>query len=211
MTHPTTLLRIDTSSRSTASVSRRVGDVLEQALSQRWPQAQWLRRDLASHPVEHLGLDTITGYFTPPDQLTPPLLAATATSDAVIAEVRRAEVLLITMPMYNFGLPSVLKAWIDQLVRIHQTVAFDGQQFTGLLTGKRAYVVVACGAGGYGPGGALAAGDFVQPYLRFVLGFLGITAVQFIPVEATNTDPAGLAATLAQMPATVAALLDNEA
>jgi FMN-dependent NADH-azoreductase len=184
----TNILRIDSSSRLEGSYSRQVGDLLEKALVARTAGARVSRRDLGAKPIEHIRNTTIAGYYTPADKMTAELKAATAVSDDVIGEVKAADILLITTPMYNFSIPSSLKAWIDQLVRIGQTFAYDGKSFTGLLPGRKAYVVVAYGAGGYTNGGPFEAADFVQPYLKFLLGFLGITDVTFITVESTTGD-----------------------
>lgn len=184
----TTILRIDASSRLDGSYSRQIGDMLEKRLAATTPSALIIRRDLGAKPVEQIRSMTIAGYYTPADKMTVELMAATALSDEIIGEVKAADMLLITTPMYNFSIPSALKAWIDQLVRIGQTFSYDGKDFTGLLPGKKAYVVVAFGAGGYTNNGPFAAADFVQPYLRFLLGFLGITDVTFITVENTTGD-----------------------
>ena len=94
--------------------------------------------------------------------------------------------------MYNFSIPSALKAWIDQIVRINRTFAYDGAHFTGLLKVRRVVIVAAFGAAGYGD--ALASADFVTPYLKFLFGFLGVSDVTVIPTEATTADAATVAA-----------------
>ncbi|WP_246047539.1 NAD(P)H-dependent oxidoreductase [Hankyongella ginsenosidimutans] len=86
---------------------------------------------------------------------------ATMLSDELIAEIEAADDILITVPMYNFGVPSALKAWIDQIVRVGRTFSFDGQNFGGLVTGKRAFIVIAYGAAGYA--GDFKPADFVAP------------------------------------------------
>lgn len=181
------LLRIDTSTRGDASHSRRLGDEVEQALLAHYAGLAVQRRDLSENPVPHLDLDTIGAFFTPDDTLTDPQRLAAATSDRVIGEVRSADALLITTPMFNFGVPSALKAWIDQLVRIRRTFSFDGANFGGLLHGRIAIVAVAYGAGGFAPGGAMATGDFVAPYLDYVLRFMGFDEVHVIGAEGMNT------------------------
>ncbi len=186
----TSILRIDASSRSSGSFSRTIGDVVERSLLAKHQGANFTRRDLAQQQIEHIRNETIIGYYTPKEAMTEELKAVTLTSDEVIAEAIRADILLITTPMYNFSIPSALKAWIDQLVRIGRTFNYDGSSFTGLLPGKQAYVVIAYGAGGYSNGGPLANADFAKPYLLFLLGFLGIQDVTFVPVEATTADPA---------------------
>ena len=87
--------------------------------------------------------------------------------------------------MYNFGIPSALKAWIDQVVRIGKTFDFDGQSFSGLVQNKRAFLVIAYGADGY-THGDLKIADFVEPYLRFVLNFIGIADITIVAAEGTN-------------------------
>ena len=181
-----TILRIDTSARGTGSVTRDLGNHLEQALLKTTPDARVMRRDLAATPLPHIVDTTIAGYYTPADQMTETLRNATALSDTLIAELRAADTLLLTVPMYNFSVPSALKAWIDQIVRIGHTFAYDGTNFTGLVTGKKAYVVCAYGAGGYGPDRPFGAANFVEPYLRFLLNFLGIADVTFFSIEATT-------------------------
>ncbi|MFZ5747009.1 MAG: FMN-dependent NADH-azoreductase [Pseudomonadota bacterium] len=177
----TTLLRIDSSSRHEGSWSRRFGDELVAHLS----PTRVVTRDLAEMPVGHITPATINAFFSDPSTHGAQEAAATALSDQLIAEIEAADEILITVPMYNFGIPSALKAWVDQIVRVGRTFSFDGQTFGGLVTGKRAFVVVAYGAAGYA--GDMRAADFVAPYLRFVLNFLGIADVTVIPVEGINT------------------------
>ena len=177
----TTLLRIDSSSRFDGSWSRRIGDAVAAKLA----PTNTLTRDLVEKPVPHISVETIGAFFSDPAAYGDAEKAATAVSDELLAEIAAADDILITVPMYNFGIPSALKAWVDQVVRIGRTFSFDGQSFTGLVTGKRAFIVIAYGAGGYDADFKVA--DFVEPYLVFVLNFLGITDVTVIPVEGTNT------------------------
>lgn len=183
----TTILRVDASSRDAAagSVSRTIGDHIERRLAAA-TGATVVRRDLATDPLPHIAAATIAGFFSPPDQLSDDLRRATALSDRLVGELKAADVLILTVPMYNFSIPSALKAWIDQIMRIGKTFSYDGTTFTGLLTGKKAYVACSYGAGGYAAGEPFAAANFVEPYLRFLLGFLGITDVTFFSVEATT-------------------------
>ncbi|MCD2174437.1 FMN-dependent NADH-azoreductase [Rhizobium sp. C4] len=190
----TKILRIDSSARDSGSISRLVGDHLEARLVAALPDPRIARRDLASAPLPHISNLTISGYYTPADRMTAELYNATALSDELIHELRSAEILILTAPMYNFSIPSALKAWIDQVVRIGHTFSYDGASFSGLLTGKRAYVVCAYGASGYAAGGPFSAANFVDPYLRFLLNFLGIEDVTFVAVEATTAGEATLAA-----------------
>jgi len=186
------LLRIDASSRADGSHSRALGDYFEGRWREQNPSAPVVRRDLAKEPVAHITETTIAGFFTPPEQMSDESRTATACSDRLIGELQDAEELLITTPMYNFTVPSSLKGWIDQIVRIGHTFSFDGQAFKGLVPVERAYVLCAYGANGYLEGGALGAANFLQPYLAFLLGFLGIGDVRFISIEGTNVDEAML-------------------
>lgn len=154
------------------------------------PADRFVLRDLANTPLPHISAETITGYYTPADQLTPALRAATALSDTLIEELQSADVLVLSAPIYNFSVPSSLKAWIDHISRVGKTFAYDGKSFTGLLKAKRVYLLIAYGAGGYGPDGGLAALDHITPYLKQLFAFLGATDIRVIPLEATTADTA---------------------
>jgi FMN-dependent NADH-azoreductase len=184
-----TMLRIDSSTRLEGSFSRDLGAHFERTWLAQNPGANVVHRDVALEPIEHIRNLTVAGYYTPTDQLTPELREATAQSDALIRELETADTVLITTPMYNFSIPSSLKAWVDQIVRIHKTFSYDGSSFGGLLTGKKAYVVIAYGASGYIAGEGFAAANFVESYLRFILNFLGISDVQFFHAQATTAAP----------------------
>jgi FMN-dependent NADH-azoreductase len=119
---------------------------------------------------------------------------AVALSDQLIDEINAADTILIATPMYNFTVPSALKSWIDQIVRINRTFSFDGTNFTGLVKARRVVVVAAFGARGYGD--SLAGADFVTPYLKFLFGFLGVSDVSVISAEATTVDAATVAASV---------------
>lgn len=123
----------------------------------------------------------------------------------IIGEVQSADTILITVPMYNFSVPSALKAWIDQVVRINRTFSYEDGQFAGLVGANKAYVCCAYGAGGYGEGGDFAAANFLEPYLRFVLEFLGIEQVKFFSAEFLTADEATVQAAIDQAKAQIAA------
>jgi len=190
----TTILRIDASARSTGSVSRTLGNYFEKVWLNHYPRDRILRRDVSAVPIEHIDDQTIAGFDTPADLFTDDLRAATALSDLLINEAHAADVLLLTVPMYNFSVPSALKAWIDHVVRVGHTFSFDGANFSGLLTGRQAYVICAYGGIGYLGKGQLAEADFVAPYLEFILGFLGVELMEVFAVEGTMGDEIALAA-----------------
>ncbi|WP_298196351.1 NAD(P)H-dependent oxidoreductase [Novosphingobium sp.] len=189
----TVLLRVDASSRHDGSSSRQVGDDLVAALK---PQ-RVIVRDLAAAPVPQLSEAAITAFFSPRDTWTSEQQDAQALSEQLLDEIAQADTLLLTVPMYNFGIPAALKAWIDQIMRVGHTFSFDGKSFSGLVRGKRAILVVAYGAEGYVEGD-LAGADFVVPYLRFVLNFIGISDVSVIALEGRSTGPSGAAEDMAK-------------
>lgn len=205
MTTAPILLRVDASARQQGSTSRAIADAFEQAWLARHPSGQVRRRDLAVQALPHISARTIEGFYTAAEQLDVGLREATALSDALISELKAAHTLLIAAPIYNFSMPSALKAWIDQIVRIGHTFAFDGQQFTGLVTQPRAVLALAYGAGGYQ--GPLMAMDHLKPYLTQLLGFLGIRCVDVLSAEGTTTDPAAAQAALASAKAQIPDLI----
>ena len=190
----TTLLRIDSSSRIENSHSRALGDYVESGWRGLFPAGTVVNRDLARFPLEPIRQETIAGFYTPADQMTPELREATALSDELISEVQSADMLLLTVPIYNFSIPAALKAWIDQVVRIGRTFSFDGTQFGGLTEPDTAVICAAYGAMGYERDGAFRAANFLEPYLEFLLTFLGVSNVDFVSLQATTADEATVAA-----------------
>lgn len=196
--NPRRILRIDASSRVKGSHSRSLADHFEQQWMQKHSADVFRRRDLALAPIPHISADAIAGFYTPADQMTGALFAATAISDGLIAELQSADILLLSTPIYNFAIPSALKAWIDHIVRIDRTVARDGEHFVGLVKGKRAVVICAYGADGYGVAdgsgtGPLAAVEHLASYLKLLLGFIGVTDTRIIAVEGTSGSPEAVA------------------
>ena len=188
------LLRIDASARVQGSHSRAVADAYQAAWAALHPGGSVVVRDLVQTPVPHIHRDTILGFYTPPQELGDRLKAATALSDTLIGELRAADTLLLSTPMYNFSVPSVLKAWIDQVVRAGHTFAYTEEKgLHGLIEHKNAVVVTSAGAAYYGT--ALQHLDFLNPYLQALLAFLGFDEVEFISVEGATTDEKILART----------------
>lgn len=119
---------------------------------------------------------------------------ALALSDRVIAEVKAADAIVISAPIYNFSIPSALKAWIDHVLRIGHTFAYEDGQFQGLVEDRPVYLALSYGAGGYGDGGPLQSYDQMKPYLTMILNFIGLTSVTALSIEATTADAATIAA-----------------
>ena len=199
------LLRIDSSSRIKGSHSSQLADQAEALWRAANPQGQVVFRHLGQDPIPVLSQDTITGFFTPEDALTDEMRAATALSDTLIDELQNADTLLLAVPIYNFSVPAALKCWIDQITRIGHTFAYEDGAFRGLTRTRRAIVICAYGADGYLDGQPFAKANFLEPYLRFLLSFLGIEDVEVVSVQATTADPETVAASVGKAEADLAA------
>jgi FMN-dependent NADH-azoreductase len=175
------VLIIESSARQQDSVSRQL---TQQFISQ-WqathPADQITVRDLAVNPVPHLDANLLGGWMKPQEQRSAAELEALQRSNELTDEVLAADVLVLAAPMYNFAIPSTLKAWLDHVLRAGVTFKYTETGPQGLLTGKRAYVLTARG-GIY----AGSTSDHQEPYLRQVMGFIGIHDVSFIHAEGLN-------------------------
>ncbi|MBX3626588.1 MAG: FMN-dependent NADH-azoreductase [Rhizobacter sp.] len=174
------VLQINSSARTTGSHSTRLaGDIV-----QRLGAATLTVRDLGKQPLPALDEAALGALFTPAEQRTPAQAARVAQDDALIAEVQAADVLVLGVPMYNFGVPAALKNWIDAIARAGVTFKYTDKGPIGLLTGKKVYVALARG-GLYRDTPA----DSQVPYLKSVLGFLGMTDVTFFYAEGLAMGP----------------------
>lgn len=182
----TSLLRIDSSPRIDGSHSRAIADLVEQEMLSINPATKVVKRDVSQSNLPAISDQTIAGFFTPIDDFTPELTAATALSDELIGELKAADTLLISAPLYNFGVPSSLKAWVDQVSRVGHTFSFDGESFAGLVPTKSAILALAYGGEGYTNDGPMAAMNFMEPYLVSLLHFLGIESVHVFRIEGTS-------------------------
>lgn len=203
-----TLLRIDASARADGSYSRQLADTIETLWRAQHPQGRVKLRDLGAQPLPHIDALTIQGFYTPVAAMTPALREATALSDSLIEELKSAHTVLIATPIYNFSVPSGLKAWIDQVVRIGQTFSYVDGAFAGLVTQPRAVLALAYGAGGYQAD--MAAMDHLRPYLTSLLTFMGMADIQVVACEATTADPATVEANLGTAQRQAAALFAPE-
>ncbi len=177
------VLRIDASARRSGSTSRTLADKVIERLRAQHPDLTVVDRDLADG-IPFVTEGWIAANATAEEQRTPEQKAQLAVSDALIAELQAADILVIGLPVYNFGPPAALKAWIDQVARARVTFRYTENGPVGLLTGKKAYLVAASG------GTALdSAADFATPYLRHVLGFIGISDVTLIAADRQMADP----------------------
>ncbi|MGD9863072.1 MAG: FMN-dependent NADH-azoreductase [Pseudodonghicola sp.] len=173
----TTILRIDSSIKGEASVSRKLLDRTQAHLTQTHAGAHVITRDL-SQGVPAIDGAWIGAVFTPAADRSPAQAEIAAFSDALLDEVRAADILLIGLPVYNFGVPAQLKSWIDHLARKGETFQYTEAGPEGLLTGKRAIVVLSSDGTKFG-----SEIDFASGWLRHMLGFFGITEVDFVHAD----------------------------
>jgi FMN-dependent NADH-azoreductase len=171
-----TILRLNSSLFSTDGQSSQLAEAF--VAGRKAAGAAVIDRDLATDPVPHLTAERFRAFLSKPETRTALEAAVLAQSDALIAELRRADEIVIGLPMYNFGIPSTLKAYFDHVARAGQTFKYTDKGSIGLLTGKKAYVFAA--RGGFYAG---TPSDTQTQYVRDFLAFIGITDVQFVFAE----------------------------
>lgn len=198
------ILQVNSSARREASQSTRLANRIVERLLDATPDARVTVRDLATQPHPVLDEATLGALFTPEAQRTLEQAGRVALDDALIAQVQAADVLVLGVPMYNFGVPSQLKNWIDAISRAGVTFRYNANGPEGLLKGKKVYVALARG-GLYRNTPA----DTQVPYLKTVLTFLGMTDVHFVYAEGLNmgdeAQQQGIASALEQIDEAVAA------
>jgi FMN-dependent NADH-azoreductase len=187
------LLVLNSSISGEASVSRLLVADAVAHFTRRNPDAKVVTRDLAANPVPHLLPQTVAGVRSA--AVTPAEAQARALSDELIAELRAADTIIIGAPMYNFSIPTTLRSWFDYVLRAGETFRYSEAGPEGLLTGKKVIVVESRG-GLYSDGPAQAI-DFQEPYLRQLLGFVGLTDVTFVHAEKLGYGPDAVAEALA--------------
>jgi FMN-dependent NADH-azoreductase len=180
-----TILVITASPRGERSVSRSLTTSFANLLAQNHPQDTILLRDLGHHPVPHVTEPWVVGAFGASEAQTPESKAAIAVSDQLVDEFLAADKFIFGVPMYNFSVPSTLKAYIDQIVRAGKTFAVGPNGYEGLVKGKKALFITSSG-GTYLQGTPMVAFNFQEPYLRAIFGFIGVTEVQFIAADSLN-------------------------
>jgi FMN-dependent NADH-azoreductase len=174
-----TLLHVDSSPLGEASISRHLTNEFVQSWKQANPDGKVITRDLTTSGLVAINGNWVGASYTPEDARTPAQRELLALSDTLIAELLEADEYVFGAPMHNFSVPSVLRLWIDQICRAGKTFTYvDGTPF-GKLTNKKATFIIPTG-GNYAPGTALASYNFVEPYLRTVFGFVGVTNTNFL-------------------------------
>ena len=196
------ILQINSSARSTGSESTRLADAIVARISATTTDVTLIRRDLASTPHPIIDEPTLQALFTPAEQRTAEQAARVALDDALIAEIQAADVLVLGAPMYNFGMTVQLKSWFDAIARAQVTFRYTEAGPEGLLKNKKVYVAVA--RGGMHRDGAT---DNQVPHLKTLLGFLGMTDVQFIYAEGMGYGPEAVLRAQADAEAQINAVL----
>src|SRR5580698_1404113 len=178
------LLHIDSSPLYGRSVSRQLTDAFVTQWKSSHPNGTVVDRDLNATPIPPVSGEWVGAAYTPEEARTSQQKELLTLSDTLIAELEQADEYVFGVPMHNFGVPSVLKLWIDQIARVGKTFSFADGRPKGLLTGKKATLIIATG-GIYDPQTQMASFNFVEPYLRSVFGFLGVTDAKFLTAGGT--------------------------
>jgi FMN-dependent NADH-azoreductase len=197
-----TLLQINTSIFSDGGQSSQLAKRFVGTWRDANPDSRLVVRDLAKNPVPHLDAAGFGAFLAKPEERTAEQQAAAKYSDVLIAELKSADVIVLGLPLYNFGLPSTLKAYFDQVGRAGQTFRYTAEGPVGLVTGKKAYV--------FATRGGLYKGtpkDTQTPYVRDFLGFLGITDVEFVYAEGLAISEASKASSIAGAHVDITSLL----
>jgi FMN-dependent NADH-azoreductase len=198
----TTLLQINASINNSKGQSSQLADQFVAAFRQRNPGVRVVVRDVAAaEPVPHLDAERFGAFIAGPQERSPAQHAVVAYSDALIEELKRADVIVFGLPMYNFGVPSQLKAYFDHIARAGVTFKYTDKGPVGLLTGKKVFVFAA--RGGLYAGSPL---DTQSSYVRDFLRFLGMTDVEFVYAEGLAISPQSKEAGLAKAVADIARL-----
>jgi FMN-dependent NADH-azoreductase len=176
------ILQIKSSVFNGNGQSSRLADEFVARLHEQDLEAELIQRDLVADPVPHLDGARAGAFFAKPEERGPEQRAVIAYSDALIDELRGADVLVLGLPMYNFGVPSQLKAWFDHIARAGETFKYTEKGAVGLLTGKKAYVFAT-------RGGVYGDNDAQTQFVRQFLGFIGISDVEFVYAEGLAISP----------------------
>jgi len=201
----TNLLFVTSSLMNENSKSRQVAAEYVEAWRAAHPGATVTERRLTPATTPHLEMSTLAALGVAADQRTPEQAKAVAYADQIIEQAEAADVIVLAVPMYNFAIPSTLKAWFDHLARAGRTFRYTADGPVGLLKNKKVVAVISRG-GYYGDDTPAKAANFQDPYLRTILGFVGITDVTFVAVEGQAIGPEAAAKGLEHAHSAVRAL-----
>ena len=179
-----TLLHIDSSPLYGRSVSRQLTAAFVAQWKSSHPDERVIYRDLNATQIPPISAEWVGAVYAPETAHTPQQKRLLSLSDSLLAELEQADEYVVGVPMHNFGVPSVLKLWIDQITRVGKTFSYADGRPKGLIIGKRATFIIATG-GIYDVQTQMASFNFVEPYLRSLFGFLGLTDVTFLTAGGT--------------------------
>ncbi|RYJ39066.1 FMN-dependent NADH-azoreductase [Flavobacterium anhuiense] len=177
------ILKIITSTNGENSFSTKLSDAIIEKLALLNPNSQVQTLDLTKTPLPYLTDAHISAIYAPAETHTPEQIAAIKYSDEAIKNLLESDIIVIGVPLYNFGIPAVLKGWIDQIARAGKTFSYGAEGIIGLVTNKKVYLSIASGS--IFSEGPMKSYDFTESYLRTVFGFLGMTDVTTFRVEGT--------------------------
>src|SRR5882757_10054722 len=177
------ILHIISSPRDAESDSTKLGTHIVEKLLKRYPGTTVEVNNVADKDYSHLTAVHLAGYFLPTESKTQEHLDVLRPSDAAVQELIDADIIIISLPMYNFNVPSALKAWIDHIVRRGMTFSYETGKPEGLLKNKKVYLAIA--SSGVYSDGPMKPFDFSEPYLRFILAFIGLNDITTFRVEGT--------------------------
>ncbi|MBD3582624.1 FMN-dependent NADH-azoreductase [Flavobacterium selenitireducens] len=183
------ILNILSSINGKNSHSNKLVSAINTRISSEFTDVEILVRDLSENPLPHLDASHFVAFGLPSEARTPEAEAAVFHSDTAISEIRQADIIVIAVPFYNFNIPGTLKSWIDHIVRSGATFTYGENGPKGLLENKKVYLAMA--SGGIYSTEAMKGLDFAEPYLRFLLGFIGLTDVTTFRVEGTKMQGVG--------------------
>lgn len=178
------ILHLISSPRGEASFSIKLGNAIVEKLQAANPGSSLITHNLTDSPFPHLEEVHINSFFTPLENYTPELAEAVKHSNEAITELKNADAIVIGVPMYNFGIHSTLKAWLDHIARAGQTFSYSENGPEGLVKNKKVYLAIS--SGGVYSEGPMKVYDFTESYLRSVLGFLGMIDVSVFRAEGLN-------------------------
>jgi FMN-dependent NADH-azoreductase len=182
----TKILHILSSINGDNSFSAQLGNAIIDKIRESHPDCEVKERNLVEEGFPHLKGSTLNAFFTPEEDRSSDHLKALRDSDRAIQEVFGADIVVIGAPLYNFGIPSPLKAWLDHIARAGVTFSYGENGPKGLVTGKKVYIAMA--SGGIYTEGPMQGFDFVAPYLKTVLGFLGMDKVEVVRAQGTSME-----------------------
>ncbi|OQP44756.1 FMN-dependent NADH-azoreductase [Niastella yeongjuensis] len=177
------ILNIVSSAKGNNSYSIKLSNAIIDKLLAAYPDSQVKTHDLTANPLPHLFEDQVAAFYTPAEQRTDDHKKLVSYSDQAIQDLKEADFVVIGVPLYNFNIPSSLKSWIDNIVRHNITFKYENGAPQGMVVNKKVYLAMA--TGGIYSEGPMKPYDFAEPFLRFILSFIGLNDITTFRVEGT--------------------------